>query len=65
MPLEYELDSNVDIDTISYDVENFEYNIRISTDGTVTSFYTTDGTYEMRYNGDVKVTDLNVATRID
>lgn len=28
LPLEYELDSNVDIDTLSYDVENFEYNIK-------------------------------------
>lgn len=28
LPLEYELENNVDIDTISYDVENFEYNVK-------------------------------------
>ena len=28
LPLEYELESNVDIDTLSYDVENFEYNVK-------------------------------------
>lgn len=28
LPLEYELERNVDIDTLSYDIENFEYNIK-------------------------------------
>ena len=28
LPLEYELESNVDVDTLSYDVENFEYNVK-------------------------------------
>ena len=28
LPLEYELEPNVDIDTLSYDVENFEYNVK-------------------------------------
>lgn len=27
LPLEYELEKNVDLDTLSYDIENFEYNI--------------------------------------
>lgn len=28
LPLEYELEPNVDLDTLSYDVENFEYNVK-------------------------------------
>ena len=28
LPLEYELDNNVDISTLTYDVENFEYNTK-------------------------------------
>lgn len=28
LPLEYELEPNVDVDTLSYDVENFEYNVK-------------------------------------
>jgi LysM repeat protein len=28
LPLEYELEKNVNIDTISYDIENFEYNVK-------------------------------------
>lgn len=27
LPLEYELDSNIDLSTLSYDVDNFEYNV--------------------------------------
>ena len=37
---------------------NFEYNIRIGTDGTVTYFYATDGTFETKYEGDVLLTDI-------
>ena len=28
LPLEYELENNVDVDTLSYDIENFEYNVK-------------------------------------
>lgn len=28
LPLEYELEDNVDISTLSYDIENFEYNVK-------------------------------------
>lgn len=28
LPLEYELESNVDLSTLSYDIENFEYNVK-------------------------------------
>ena len=28
LPLEYELEDNVDIKTLSYDIENFEYNVK-------------------------------------
>lgn len=28
LPLEYELESNVDLSTLSYDIDNFEYNVK-------------------------------------